>query len=272
MRTLILSLALAVLAACASKPHQRLKVDATSSLFQGESLWRLSGQGEGLWLKDCYQGELKRFTDKARVAYQDGAKSARYWSWVGNCLVWHNELREARFFLGMALQLAQDKEEKAMVQNNLAVVYLRMGRVSRAYELLTEAKALAPHFVTPTFNLAQLYVAQNMNLEALKLLAQTPFKESPDPEVLHLRGLAHLQNGQSAEAAPHLSRIPPDFHSREDFALTLAQWHLKERRPERAQEVLRRYESTGLAQTAKLGERLKREVAREIAALKEANK
>jgi len=274
MRNLIAIGALALLGACASNQHQKLLVDQGSGLFKGESLWRVSGseQQEGEWLRGCYQGELKAFTEKARHEYAQGAKTARYWVWVGNCLAWHSELREARFFLGLAENLSKSKEEQAMVKNNLGVLYLREGRISRAYDMFTDASKLAPQFVTPAFNRAQIYVAQNLNLEALKILQQGAFEKSQDPEVLHLKGLAHLQSGNSKAASPYLVLIPKHFYSREDFALTLAQWHLWEGRPHEAQEVLEKLQSTGLTSTAKINERLKREAQQQIAALEAKNK
>src|SRR5690606_14868220 len=123
-------------------------------------------------------------------------------------LAWHDELREARFFLGMAEVLAKTNEEKAMVKNNLGVISLRQGRVSRAYDLFSEARKMAPQFTTPAFNLAQLYIGQNMNQEGLKVLSVAPFEKSTDPEVLHLKGLAHLQAASVKSAAPYLSQIP----------------------------------------------------------------
>jgi tetratricopeptide (TPR) repeat protein len=274
MRNLILVCALAFLGACASNQHQKLQVDHGSGLFKGESLWRVSGTDnqESEWLRGCYQGELKAFTEKARLEYAQGAKTARYWVWVGNCLAWHSELREARFFLGLALDLAKSKEEQAMVKNNLGVLYLREGRTSRAYDMFVDASKLAPQFVTPAFNRAQIYVAQNLNLEALKILNQGQFEKSLDPEVLHLKGLAHMQSGSSKSATPFLSQIPQSFHSREDFALTLAQWHLWEGRPHEAQDILEKLQSTGLKSTAKINERLTREVKQQIAALEAKNK
>lgn len=274
MKNLLLISLAALLGACASNPHQKLLVDQESSLFKGESLWRVAGKEnvEAEWLRGCYQGELSTFTKKARSEYAKGAKTARYWNWVGNCLAWHNELREARFFLGMAQELSRSKEENAMVKNNLAMIYLREGRVSRAYDLFAEAHTLAPQFITPAFNLAQLYVGQNLNTEALKVLSKAPFDKSNDPEILHLKGLAHMQSGSSKSATPFLALIPAKFHSREDFALTLAQWHLWEGRPHEAEGLLKSLQSTGLKVPAQLSERLKREAQQQIAALEAKNK
>jgi len=274
MKNLLLISLAALLGACASNPHQTLLVDQESALFKGESLWRVSNKEnvEAEWLRGCYQGELETFTKKARAEYAKGAKTVRYWNWVGNCLAWHNELREARFFLGMAQELSKSKEENAMVKNNLAVIYLRQGRVSRAYDLFTEAHVLAPQFITPAFNLAQIYVGQNLNTEALKVLSKAPFDKSQDPEILHLKGLAHMQSGSSKSATPFLALIPAKFHGREDFALTLAQWHLWEGRPHEAEGLLKSLQSTGLKVPAQLSERLKREAQQQIAALEAKNK
>ncbi|MBY0518782.1 MAG: hypothetical protein K2P81_17860 [Bacteriovoracaceae bacterium] len=271
----ILLLALALgLGACASKPHQKLLVDHDSPIFQSESLWRIASHDskEGSYLKTCYQGDLKGFTQSARNEYAKGAKTVGYWIWVGNCLAWHDELREARFFLGLAQDLAKTKEENAAVKNNLAVIYLRQGRVSRAFDLLNESRVLAPQFNTPSFNLAQIYISQNMNQEGLKVLSVPPFEKSMDPEVLNLKGLAYIQSGNAKVAGEYLSKIPSKFHSREDIALTLAQWHLLEARPNQAKEILENYKTTGLTIPYKLAERLKREASQQLAALEAKSK
>lgn len=269
MKKILVISSLIFLGACASNPHQQLVVDKESSLFKQESLWRVAGNetNEAQWLKGCYQGDLSGFTQKARQEYKASAKSAKYWNWVGNCLAWHNELREARFFLGMAESLAKTKEEQAMVKNNLAVIYMRQGRVSKAFDSLTDAKTLAPQFVTPAFNLAQLYVSQNLNQEALKILNQYPFEKSQDAEILHLKGLAHVQLGQVKEAGKYLTSIPSKMYQREDFALTIAKWHLLEGRPTKTIEILKDYQATGLSIPQKLAERLEREAKQQLAAL-----
>ena len=268
---LLLSLA-ALLGACASKPHQRLLVDNQSSLFQNESLWRTNSQQEGQWLKACYQGDLEGFTKQARAEYAKGAKTVQYWVWVGNCLAWHDELREARFFLGLAESLAKSKDEQAMVKNNLALIYMRQGRVSHAFDLLSESRILAPQFTTPSFNLAQLYISQNLNQEGLKVLSVAPFEKSMDPEVLHLKGLGHIQGGNVKGADQFLSQIPSKFFEREDFALTLAQWHLLSARPHDAVALLDGFKPTGLHVPRKLAERLKREANQQLAALEAKRK
>jgi predicted Zn-dependent protease len=236
MKSQWLVLGTVLLHSCASNHHQKLMVSTTSGLFNGESLLRVGSEKP----RACYDSDLTEFTQKARNEYGQRAKSSQYWTEVGNCLAWHGEMREARFFLGLASDLAKSKEENAMVKNNLAVIYLRQGRVSRAYDLFRDARELAPKLVTPSFNLAQLYVSQNMNHEALRILQQPPFRDSQDPDVLHLLGLAHLQSGQSKPAGEFLSRIPESFHSRADFAVSLAQWHMVEGRPE---EALRKLEA-----------------------------
>ena len=104
------------------------------------------------------------------------------------------------------------------------------------------------------------------------MLSKAPFDKSNDPEILHLKGLAHMQSGSSKSATPFLTLIPAKFHSREDFALTLAQWHLWEGRPHEAQGLLKSLQTTGLKVPAQLNERLKREAQQQIAALEAKNK
>lgn len=262
-----LLLPLAILVGCATPGHQSLIVDNQSNLFNGESLLRISGQDSS----NCYKEDLSAFTQQARTNYAKGAKSAQYWSEIGNCMAWHAELRESRFFLGLAQDLAKTNTEKAMVKNNIAVVYLRQGRISRAYDLLKEAHDLAPKFVTPSFNLAQLYISQNINKNALKILEQPPFSTSNDAEVLHLRGLAHLQLIQIKQAGMFLSKIPSQFHKRADIALTIAQWHVLEGRPDEALNFLENRQQGISASSDKLAERVEREAKGQIAA-REAKK
>jgi len=257
-KILTLSL-LALLGACASQPHQKLVVDSESKLFESESLWkRANVEKSDHILKECYQGDLSTFTQNARKQYEKEAKSARYWNWVGNCLTWHGELKEARFFLGMALDLAKSNDEKAMIKNNLGVVYQRLGRVSLAYDSFKESHKMAPQFVSPAFNLAQLYLEQNLNQEALKILNNSPFKDAKDAEVLHLKALAYVQLKNYKEAGAYIVQIPSKFSTREDFALTMAQWHLYSGRPQEALALVKNLNSTGLKVPGQLSERIRR--------------
>ncbi len=264
-KILIFSL-LVFLGACASQPHQKLVVDNESKLFESESLWkRANVEKSDHILKECYQGDLGTFTSNARKQYEKEAKSARYWNWVGNCLTWHGELKEARFFLGMAFDLSISNEEKAMVKNNLGVVYQRLGRVSLAYDSFKESHRMAPQFVSPAFNLAQLYIEQNLNQEALKILNLAPFKDSKDAEVLHLKALAYVQLKNFKEAGAYLVLISPKFHAREDFALTMAQWHLYSGRPQEALSMVKNLNSTGLKIPGQLSERIRRQAEQLVA-------
>lgn len=266
MKSLLAVVSTILLASCASNHHQKLMVSTTSGLFSGESLLRVGHDKP----RACYDSDLKAFTEKARAEYAQRAKSSQYWTEVGNCLAWHGEMREARFFLGLAADLAKSKEENAMVKNNLAVIYLRQGRVSRAYDLFRDARELAPKLVTPSFNLAQLYVSQNMNAEALRILSVAPFRDSQDPDALHLLGVAHMQSGQVKPAGEYLARIPETFHGRADFAVSLAQWHMIEGRPE---EALKKLESRnrGVAlNTDRLADRIGVEARSLIAAREDA--
>jgi len=190
---------------------------------------------------------------------------------VGNCLAWHGETREARFFLGLALDLAKGKGEEAMVKNNLGVIYLRQGRVSRAYDLFREAREAGPRLVTPAFNLAQLYISQNMNKEGLAILSHPPFRDSKDPEALHLHAVAYLQGGNPKAAGNYLTQIPETFHGRDDFAVTFAQWHVIEGRPDEALKNLDQRQRLQAINTDLLAERVGRE-ARALIAAREAKK
>jgi tetratricopeptide (TPR) repeat protein len=266
MNTVLTLSLLAILGACASQPHQKLLVDSESKFFESESLWkRVSMEKSDHLLKECYQGDLSTFTENARKQYEQQAKSARYWNWVGNCLTWHGELKEARFFLGMALDLSKSNEEKAMVKNNLGVVYQRLGRVSLAYDSFKESHKMAPQFVSPAFNLAQLYLEQNLNQEALKILNNAPFKDAKDAEVVHLKALAYVQLKNLKDAGVHLSQIPSKFHTREDFALTIGQWHLLSGRPQEALSLVKNLKSTGLKIPGQLSERIRRQAEQLVA-------
>ena len=266
MKYLIQLSILVFIGACASQPHQKLMVDNESKLFESESLWkRVSNDKSNHLLKECYQGDLKTFTQNARLQYEKGAKTSQYWVWMGNCLTWHGELKEARFFLGMAYDLSKSKEEKAVVKNNLGVIYQRLGRVSLAYDSFKESHSLAPQFVSPAFNLAQLYVEQNLNQEALKILNQNPFKDSKDAEILHLKALAHVQLKNYKDAGAYIVQIPAKFNTREDFALTMAQWHLYSGRPQEALELVKNHNSTGLKIPGQLAERIRRQAEQLVA-------
>lgn len=266
MKNLLQFTLIALLGACASQPHQKLLVDHESKFFEAESLWKRAHQDKSdHLLKACYQGDLDTFTKNARSQYEKGAKSSQYWVWVGNCLTWHGEIKEARFFLGMAYDLAKTNNEKAMVKNNLGVVYQRLGRVSLAYDSFKEAHKLAPQFVSPAFNLAQLYLEQNLNQDALKILNAPSFKDSKDAEVLHLKALAYVQLKNYKEAGAYVVQIPTKFYSREDFALTMAQWHLYSGRPQEAIELVKNLKSTGLKIPGQLAERIRRQAEQLVA-------
>jgi tetratricopeptide (TPR) repeat protein len=267
--------AIILLSACSSGVKKDLVVDTRSGLFSGESLLRglqvQSKPGE-VSLKDCYEGKYAAYLDDSQKKFIKSAKDFDYWMNLGNCLSWNQKWREARFFHGLALELAKTPKQQALTKNNIAVFYLNIGRIGAAFDLLSEAMELAPELVTPKFNLIQIYLSQNMPQEAMMLLNKPPFTGSNDFEVLHLKGLAHLEAQQIQLARNYLSAIDPRYHSRADIGLTLAQWHFMEGRPLQALSALDKIKKLDFPIHKKLAERLQFESKQLQASLELAQK
>lgn len=243
----LLLLFLFILTSCTSVSRNKFIAGQTSDLFGKESLWRKSSfEKSEVWMKSCVEGEMAQFTENARERFQTSKNDFLYWNNLGNCLAWNDELKEAKFFLSVAQQLAKTPQEKSLIQNNMAIVYFRQGRFTHAFNLLQEAQKTSPEFVTPKYNLAQVYLSQKNTLEGLKILNTGIFKDSEDQEILHLKGVAYLQLGKMNEADSFLKKIPDRSFKREDFALTMAQLRILQDRPHEAMKLIADRNASGL--------------------------
>jgi len=63
-----------------------------------------------------------------------------YWNKVASCYMDLKENEKAMYYYNFALMLSKNEKEKDAINNNKALLYIRMGNVEKGYLILNELK------------------------------------------------------------------------------------------------------------------------------------
>ena len=140
----MMTLMLLFIVSCSStiKPKE-VKLGATDAITKSSS--DFFSPGELLYLGNelsvlCEQGDEK----KAKVLIHKGHKKNRtkamYWNKVASCYMDLKENEKAMYYYNFALMLSKNVKEKDAINNNKALLYIRMGNVEKGYLILNELK------------------------------------------------------------------------------------------------------------------------------------
>ncbi len=144
LRPFIIIASITVLVSCASsiKPKEiKLTKDDLLSSKSDDflSLGELKYLGRDLSI-DCRQGNEEEAKKRLLVDYKAKRKDAMYWNRVATCLVELGDLSKAMYYYDFSLMIAKKKTEKEVINNNRAVLYLKLGNTQKAYLILEELK------------------------------------------------------------------------------------------------------------------------------------
>ena len=89
---------------------------------------------------DCRQGNDEDAKKKLFSEYKSQRKAAMYWNRVATCMVELKNLSKALYYYDFSLMLAKKKSEKDIINNNRAVLYMKMGNTQKAYLILEQLK------------------------------------------------------------------------------------------------------------------------------------
>jgi predicted Zn-dependent protease len=246
MRTFQQIIILFIVVACSHAPHQNINYESSNSILKDEALIVGSSSSSDFYLQSCYQNDMPEFYSKAQDHFEKNPKDWRYWSIMGNCLLWKNQIKEALFYLKSSFMLAPGEKEKAVVLVNMGIANLRMNRPNKGSSMLLEAYKSLPNSSVLNFNLAQFYLSYSDTKNAEKYLSKLSKTSKIEAEILHLLGIFHSLNKDLVKTSAYLSQLPASYETREDVSLTLAQWKLDQGNWEEASKLLSNRKSSSL--------------------------
>lgn len=103
----------------------------------------------------CYQKNDKKASQLMDQMYERYKDHPAYWNQIGTCYLNSDKHQRAELFYNKALD---EKEDYAPAVNNLGVIYYREKRYQKAMSAFEKAADINRFSLTPTFNLAQLYL------------------------------------------------------------------------------------------------------------------
>lgn len=173
----------------------------------------------------CYQKggkKASRLMDKMYERYKD---HPAYWNQIGTCYLNNGEHQRAELFYNKALD---EKDDYAPAVNNLGVIYYREERFQKAMSAFEKASSINRFSLTPSYNLAQLYLQFGFIDKAENLFKALWKKSNSDRDVINaLATIFLLKNniGQSLRLYGKLSREElrkPEFGLNYAVALKMA--------------------------------------------------
>ena len=225
---------LTFLVSCATKKDLSTKIsDLSWDGFSDESYARWDEQrlaktlSSDKTISKCHLGKTSEALKDYRQQYLTKDKNPFYWLHIGNCFSLQQNFNQAEFFYRLTIEETKFSSVQALAQNNLGDIYLKYAQWEKARDAFKKAIELNPKARVPKFNLAQVYLQFGQTNKALRLLQDDSFKKIQDIGLFHSLALAWLAKGNISKADEYIKKIPEQFHSRDDIALTATLYHLK---------------------------------------------
>ena len=208
---------------CSTPSLYRLK--ESDDLLVQESMWRndialleKAVEVEGP-LALCH---LEKFTEaftKFDELYEKNKDNFWYWNALATCYLFKKDVSIAKIYYQTALALAQNSQQKAVVYNNLGVIYYSKKNFEQAKILFEQAKKNHGFFLAPQFNLARIYLQFFNLVEANKYATSLSAKNGQDPELVNISAHLAFFKKDYELALKTYDRIDDRLHTRRDFGI-----------------------------------------------------
>jgi len=200
-------------------------------------------------LRECVSGNKLKSYKYFDYLYKYYSDKSSYWIYRGNCSFHLKEYERAiRFYLKAEMLGAS----KALVNNNLAVVYLKKGNLLKAKKLLFGKDSRNTKSNSLLFNKAIILSRFGYYKESQNILSKIIEKNYSDDDVLYLAGKNYLNLGDSASALSFLERINKGKIARFDFGFVFARALFENHQHSKANAVLSRIQALDNDQKQKL--------------------
>ena len=210
------------LVSCTGKHIKREIKDPSWDAFSSESLIRMDDKRlkKALTFKEnagCYQGEIEKTLNKFKDTYAQ-KRNDSYWLDIGTCYFLNDEYEKAEFYYRQALSESKNNSLKAVILNNLGLVYVNFGLWDKAHDLFNQSISLETSFRVPRFNLALLYLQFGLFDKTISLLSSNSFQGLHDVDIYLNLASAYLFKGDFVKADEFFKLIPRESFKREDVA------------------------------------------------------
>lgn len=194
-----------------------------SYMRYGQSLYNELSDSKNplqLALINCHQGKIEEGLKTLKSHLNDYEKSPLYWNAMGNCFYLKNDFVKANFYYDLGLERAKkDNLDKALITNNLGLISLKQRKYQTALNYFEEASRLAPQYLTPRYNKAQIFIQFYHLDEAKNILLTLLNRAKEDVDVLQSLGTISIHQGHNKQAIDYFEKIPLKIRKRQDIGL-----------------------------------------------------
>ncbi len=187
-------------------------------IFANESLKRISPDRRLLLLQNeknkhltniinCYDNNIKKSLKNFKKDLNKHENDFEYWNQIGICYLQKNDLKKAKTFFSISLQMSNQKKEiNYSALNNIGIIQYRQKNYPAAKKSFIEASRVNRTLV-PIYNLSQLYLKFSLYSDAIKLLQSLYNINKSDLDILSSLATAHLLNNQLILATKFFKEI-----------------------------------------------------------------
>lgn len=242
---------------CASQDFNKKIESNDLDLLREESLMRYnSGRLEILDSKEkdfiskallaCHQNKIIKGKDILEEQMHSNKTNPFYWNALGTCYFLSQNYSKAMFFYELGLEAAGmlKDQNKALaegtINNNIGLVHLKYKRHNEAFEAFKMSGKILPEFITPQFNIAQLYIEFNENDKALGILKSLEAKNPNDVDLLYSMSLIYFRKSDLDNSLASLKKIKRDYLNRPDIVGLYAYNLMQKNHLAEAREIIER--------------------------------
>lgn len=219
---------LILLTSCASYNNPReikeanfdgLKFESLNRYDQ-ERLAKFRSQNQPLSL--CHRGEFEKAMNLYKDNLDNQLNNYQYWNEISTCYILEKKYTQAKLFLDLALSRTKSPQEKAIVLNNLGVIYMENDNYPEAKEYFKQSIKLEQKYLTPKYNIAQIYIKYGLYNKAQEIIDKLLTLTPNDVDFLNSKAHIELMQQRHKSALVYFNRIPATYRSRDDIATNLA--------------------------------------------------
>lgn len=233
MKIVQLLLTVIILSSCSSKQGYYAIESKNADALKYESLSRYNNKRLETLIKAqkplalCHAGRYNEGLELLKQKLDKNLNNYEYWNSLGICYFLDKEYPKARTYFNLALASAKKKKDKAIVLNNISLIYLKKEKYYEGKDYLAKSIELDKRALTPRFNLAQIYLKFGSYSNAKSELELLIRKNSRDIDILGALGHLNLMTGKYKTALSYYNKIPATYKSRDDIATNIAMIYLK---------------------------------------------
>lgn len=233
-----------IICSCASTVKHRVIVDSSNEdTFSGESLTRKSYKLMSTIDSNhslCHQRQFSQAFSRLKEQLDSRKDDPLYWEEMGTCYYLNSEYQKALLFLEIAGSKTKINKIKSKIFNNMALVYLKLGKIQKAHSLLEESIILNSEILTARFNLALIYMTVGQEKLAKRELNILYGINKNDPEVILGLSQIYFSEGKADTALALIKKIPQQYYN-DSVVVTMAKIFYLKNQSENAQKLLNKH-------------------------------